>query len=80
MNPAMYLDANTNKFGPESVAIYNDTFFHNLSGVCNALDNVATRLYSDQQCVYYKKQLLESGTLGTKARFDESFAPRVHYL
>ena len=33
---------------------------------CNALDNVAARLYMDQRCVANTKPLLESGTLGTK--------------
>eukprot|EP00004_Rigifila_ramosa_P010671 TRINITY_DN2261_c0_g1_i2.p2 TRINITY_DN2261_c0_g1~~TRINITY_DN2261_c0_g1_i2.p2 ORF type:complete len:494 (+),score=135.88 TRINITY_DN2261_c0_g1_i2:1767-3248(+) len=42
-------------------------FFDNLDGVCNALDNVDARLYVDSRCVYYRKPLLESGTLGTKA-------------
>ncbi|KAF6030276.1 UBA1 [Bugula neritina] len=37
------------------------------NGVANALDNVAARTYMDRRCVYYKKTLLESGTLGTKA-------------
>jgi ubiquitin-activating enzyme E1 len=69
MNPSMKLDAHTNRVGPESAAIYNDVFFNNLSGVCNALDNVITRRYSDQQCVFYKKPMLESGTLGTKAHY-----------
>ena len=69
MNPEIKIDAHTNRVGPESAAIYNDTFFSNLSGVCNALDNVVTRRYSDQQCVFYKKPMLESGTLGTKAHY-----------
>jgi ubiquitin-activating enzyme E1 len=34
--------------------------------VVNALDNVSARLYVDSRCVYCKKPLLESGTLGTK--------------
>ena len=33
----------------------------------NALDNVNARLYVDGRCVYFKKPLLESGTLGPKA-------------
>jgi ubiquitin-activating enzyme E1 len=37
-----------------------------LSGVCTALDNVEARLYVDQRCLYYRKPMLESGTLGTK--------------
>lgn len=33
----------------------------------NALDNVVARQYMDRRCVFYRKPLLESGTLGTKA-------------
>ena len=35
-------------------------------GVCNALDNIEARMYMDSQCIFWKKPLLESGTLGTK--------------
>lgn len=48
------------------IDIYNDEFFESLSGVTNALDNVEARKYVDRRCVYYRKPLLESGTLGTK--------------
>ena len=37
-----------------------------IDGVTNALDNIEARLYMDQRCVFYRKPLLESGTLGTK--------------
>jgi ubiquitin-activating enzyme E1 len=67
MNPAMRIEAQCNRIGPESTAIYHDEFYQGLSGVCNALDNVATRMFSDSQCVRYKRPLLESGTLGSKA-------------
>jgi ubiquitin-activating enzyme E1 len=46
--------------------IYDDDFFEKLDGVTNALDNVEARKYMDRRCVYYRKPLLESGTLGTK--------------
>ena len=46
--------------------IYTDSFFADLDGVANALDNVEARSYMDRRCVYYKLPLLESGTLGTK--------------
>ncbi|KAL1764057.1 ubiquitin-like modifier-activating enzyme 1, partial [Sigmodon hispidus] len=36
-----------------------------LDAVANALDNVDAHLYMDHRCVYYRKPLLESGTLGT---------------
>lgn len=66
MNPAMNIEPHQNRVGPETEGLYNDTFFENLDGVCNALDNVDARLYMDRRCVYYRKPLLESGTLGTK--------------
>ncbi|KAJ1992899.1 E1 ubiquitin-activating protein [Coemansia sp. RSA 1358] len=54
------------RVGVETENIYNDEFFGNLDCVTNALDNVETRKYMDQRCVFYRKPLLESGTLGTK--------------
>ncbi|KAF9055006.1 ubiquitin activating enzyme [Hymenopellis radicata] len=52
--------------GPASEDVYSDSFFSEIDGVTNALDNVKARLYMDQRCVFYQKPLLESGTLGTK--------------
>uniref|UniRef100_A0A6A7FQJ3 E1 ubiquitin-activating enzyme n=1 Tax=Hirondellea gigas TaxID=1518452 RepID=A0A6A7FQJ3_9CRUS len=66
MNPHLNIVAHQNRVGPESEKVYDDTFFENLDGVANALDNVEARLYMDRRCVYYHKPLLESGTLGTK--------------
>lgn len=54
------------RVGPETEEIFGDAFFESLSGVTNALDNVEARKYVDRRCVYYRKPLLESGTLGTK--------------
>ena len=50
----------------EKKELFNDAFFESLHGVTNALDNVDARKYVDRRCVYYRKPLLESGTLGTK--------------
>ncbi len=55
-----------NRVGAETESVYDDTFFEALDGVANALDNVEARTYIDRRCVYYRKSLLESGTLGTK--------------
>ncbi|KAF9008754.1 ubiquitin activating enzyme [Cyathus striatus] len=52
--------------GSTTEDIYDEAFFSNIDGVTNALDNVKARLYMDQRCVFYRKPLLESGTLGTK--------------
>jgi ubiquitin-activating enzyme E1 len=67
MNPAIRVIPQQNRLAAESTTIYNDDFYENLSGVCNALDNIPTRLYSDSLCVFYNRPLLESGTLGPKA-------------
>ncbi|KAH9482413.1 Ubiquitin-activating enzyme E1 1 [Psilocybe cubensis] len=52
--------------GPATENIYDEAFFDGIDGVTNALDNVKARLYMDQRCVFYRKPLLDSGTLGTK--------------
>lgn len=66
MNPDINIESHENRVGPETENVYNDTFFENLHGVANALDNIDARIYMDRRCVYYRKPLLESGTLGTK--------------
>lgn len=66
MNPDVNVAAFENRVGPETEQFFNDDFFASLDGVANALDNVDARIYMDRRCVYYRKPLLESGTLGTK--------------
>ena len=66
MNPGMNVKAYEDKVAPETEGTFGDEFFNSLSGVCTALDNVEARLYVDQRCLYYRKPMLESGTLGTK--------------
>lgn len=66
MNPDINVIAHENRVCSETEKFYNDEFFENLDGVANALDNVDARIYMDRRCVYYRKPLLESGTLGTK--------------
>ncbi|RVE45758.1 hypothetical protein evm_009606 [Chilo suppressalis] len=66
MNPEMNVVAQENRVCPETESVYDDQFFEQLDGVANALDNVDARIYMDRRCVYYRKPLLESGTLGTK--------------
>ncbi|XP_047533623.1 ubiquitin-like modifier-activating enzyme 1 [Vanessa atalanta] len=66
MNPLMNVVAQENRVCPETESVYDDAFFEELDGVANALDNVDARIYMDRRCVYYRKPLLESGTLGTK--------------
>ncbi|RDB23272.1 Ubiquitin-activating enzyme E1 1 [Hypsizygus marmoreus] len=68
MNPdlAGKILAKQEPVGPTTEGIYDSNFFDSIDGVTNALDNVKARLYMDQRCVFYRKPLLESGTLGTK--------------
>lgn len=54
------------KVGPETEHIFNEKFWENLDAVTNALDNVEARTYVDRRCVFFRKSLLDSGTLGTK--------------
>jgi len=66
MNPNVNVIAHENRVGPETENVYDDGFFNDLDGVANALDNIESRFYMDHRCVYYRKPLLESGTIGTK--------------
>lgn len=66
MNPHVNVISQQNKVGSETIHIYDDKFFNELTCVTNALDNVQARLFVDSLCVASKKPLLESGTLGTK--------------
>lgn len=65
MNPDIRVTSHENRVGQETENIYNDDFFDQLSGVANALDNMDARIYMDRRCVYYRKMLIDSGTLGT---------------
>ncbi len=66
MNPNLNIDPHLNRIATDTENIYNDEFFERLDGVCNALDNIVARNYVDSRCVYYRKPLIESGTLGTQ--------------
>nr|XP_025042431.1 ubiquitin-like modifier-activating enzyme 1 [Pelodiscus sinensis] len=66
MNPSIHITSHQDRVGPDTERVYDDDFFEGLDGVANALDNVDARMYMDRRCVYYRKPLLESGTLGTK--------------
>ncbi|KAM6307706.1 LOW QUALITY PROTEIN: ubiquitin-like modifier-activating enzyme 1, partial [Podargus strigoides] len=66
MNPALRVSSRLDRVGPETERVYDDDFFEALDGVTNALDNADSRQYVDRRCVYYRKPLLDSGTLGTQ--------------
>jgi len=61
-----HIKAFSDRVGTETENIFNDEFWESLSGVTNALDNVDARKYVDLRCVFFRKPLIESGTLGTK--------------
>ncbi|ELR14473.1 ubiquitinactivating enzyme E1 1, putative [Acanthamoeba castellanii str. Neff] len=66
MNGAINVRAYSARVGPETENVFDENFYESLTGVCNALDNVEARMYMDSQCIYHRKPMLESGTLGTK--------------
>lgn len=68
MNPELKGKITTlpDRVGPDTEHIFNEDFWEQLDGVTNALDNVDARQYVDRRCVFFRKPLLDSGTLGTK--------------
>lgn len=68
MNPQLsgHIKAYSERVGPDTEQLFNDDFWQRLDAVTNALDNVDARTYVDRRCVFFRKPLLESGTLGTK--------------
>eukprot|EP01062_Namystynia_karyoxenos_P018915 TRINITY_DN1705_c0_g1_i2.p1 TRINITY_DN1705_c0_g1~~TRINITY_DN1705_c0_g1_i2.p1 ORF type:complete len:1280 (+),score=513.52 TRINITY_DN1705_c0_g1_i2:119-3958(+) len=67
INKDMQIKCHETPVGPNTEDYFGEKFWDGLHGVCNALDNVKARLYTDSKCVLHTKPLLESGTLGTKA-------------
>lgn len=66
MNAAFQGQAHEMKVAPETESFFNDDFYESLDFVCTALDNVDARLYVDAKCLFYRKPMMESGTLGAK--------------
>lgn len=68
MNPDLvgHIQTFKDRVSPDTENIFNESFWEGLDGVTNALDNVEARTYVDRRCVFFRKPLLESGTLGTK--------------
>ena len=48
----------------ESEAVLTDSFWHGLDSVIPAVDNVATRQYLNEMCLYHDKPLWEAATEG----------------
>ena len=68
MNPELQGKIATlpDRVGADTEHIFSEAFWGELDGVTNALDNVEARQYVDRRCVFFRKPLLDSGTLGTK--------------
>jgi ubiquitin-activating enzyme E1 len=68
MNPDLKgkIEMMKDRVGQDTEEIFNETFWESLDGVTNALDNVDARTYIDRRCVFFRKPLIDSGTLGTK--------------
>eukprot|EP00921_Rhytidocystis_pertsovi_P024098 GHVQ01038698.1.p1 GENE.GHVQ01038698.1~~GHVQ01038698.1.p1 ORF type:complete len:1312 (+),score=137.52 GHVQ01038698.1:60-3995(+) len=84
INPSLRIVAYSAEVGPETSDALDDVFWDQLCVVCAALDNLGARVYIDQQCVYYRKPLIDSGTAGTKGNvqvvvpgLSESYASSV---
>lgn len=76
MNKDINVTAHENRVGIETENVYDDEFFEKLDGVANALDNMDARIYMDRRCVYYRRMLIDSGTLGTMGNVQVSFCVR----
>ena len=68
MNPDLKGKVTTyrDRVGQDTEHVFNESFWEELDGVTNALDNVDARTYVDRRCVFFRRPLLDSGTLGTK--------------
>lgn len=68
MNPDLvgHVETLKERVSSDTEHVFNEEFWQNLDGVTNALDNVEARTYVDRRCIFFRKPLLESGTLGTK--------------
>jgi ubiquitin-activating enzyme E1 len=70
MNPTVHIEALPLKLDNESKeSVFTSEFFSSLSGVYNALDNVAARQLTDELCRQFEKPLIDSGTEGAIASF-----------
>jgi len=61
-----HIEARLDKLHGDTSHIYTEKFFKEQTVVANALDNVAARLFVDNNCVSARTPLLDSGTLGPK--------------
>lgn len=74
INKGMNIVSLQTRVGTDTEDTFDDLFWNKTDFVINALDNVPSRLYINDRCLWYEKPLLESGTLGTKAN-SETYLP-----
>ena len=67
MNKDFNVNALQNFVSQDTENIFNAEFWEKQDFVINAVDNVKARRYIDSRCTWYGKNLIDSGTLGTKA-------------
>ena len=51
--------------------------FESQNYIINAVDNLEARIYISNQCLLYKKILIDSGTLGTNAN-SQVIVPHIY--
>ena len=66
MNSDINVESQINKVSSETLSIYSNKFFSDITAVTTALDNIQARLFVDNLCLENKIPLIDSGTLGTK--------------
>jgi ubiquitin-activating enzyme E1 len=67
INPSFKPEGYQNLVSPDTEDIFDDKFWNRQNIIVNAVDNMKARRFVDSKCVWYKKPLVDSGTLGTKA-------------
>jgi len=70
------LEDRQSRIGPENENIFDENFWEKQTCIFNAVDNIEARKYIDNQCTFYGKPLIDSGTLGTKANI-QTIIPKV---
>ena len=55
------------RIGLENENIFNEEFWGDQNFIINAVDNLEARIYISDQCILFRKFLIDSGTLGTIA-------------
>ena len=58
MNASMNVLCLEQLLGPATENVFNDNFWTGLDVVCNALDNMDARKYSDSRCVFFHKVIV----------------------